>query len=71
MRNITMNDVCTAVAVIIVSVVLLLTPQLIHTCCQLAEVDWQNVVVSSITIDVFVYLGFAYANRSNNSNRNN
>lgn len=67
MKNETMKNVITTVAVILVSVIIMTIPQLIHTGYQLAAVDWQKVVVSSLLIDVCVYLGFsqAKANRIN------
>lgn len=59
MKNETMKKVITAVAVIIVSAIIMLIPQLIHAGFQLATVDWQRIVVSSLVIDVCVYLGFS------------
>lgn len=38
---------------------------------QLAEVDWQNVVVNSLIVDASVYVAFAYANRSKVENKIN
>lgn len=62
MKNVSMKKVGTAVAVILISAVMMLIPQLIHAGFQLAAVNWQNVVVSSLLIDVCVYLGFSQTN---------
>lgn len=64
MKNETMKKVSTTVAVILVSAIMMMIPQLIHTGFQFAAVNWQGVVVNSLMIDVCVYLAFLYANQT-------
>lgn len=64
MKNETMKKVITTVAVILTSAIIMLIPQLIHTGFQFKAVDWQPLVVSSLMIDVCVYLGFLQANKN-------
>ena len=64
MKNETMKKVITAVSVILTSAIIMLIPQLIHTDFQFAAVDWQTLVVSSLMIDVCVYLGFSQADKN-------
>ena len=59
MKNVAKKNIITAVAVILISAILMMIPELIHTGMQFAAVDWQNVVVRSLIVDVSVYLGFA------------
>lgn len=66
-----MKKILTAVEVVLVSTIIMLLPQLFHTGFQLAEVDWQNVVVNSLIVDASVYVAFAYANRSKVENQIN
>ena len=61
-----MKNVITAVAVILISAIIMMMPQLIHTGFQLAAIDWQNVIVKSLMIDVCVYLGFSCVNENKN-----
>lgn len=64
MKNETMKKVITTVSVILTSAIIMLIPQLIHTGFQFAAVDWQTLVVSSLMVDVCVYLGFSQANKN-------
>ena len=59
MKNETIKKVITAVSVILVSAIIMLIPELIHTGFQFAAVDWQGVVARSLTIDATVYAAFA------------
>ena len=64
MKDVSKKNIITAVAVILVSASIMLIPELIHTGMRFALVDWQNVVVRSLIVDVSVYLGFAYASKN-------
>lgn len=64
MKNVTMKKVITAVAVILISAIIMLLPELFHAGFKFIAVDWQSVVVRSLMIDVCVFLGFSYANLS-------
>lgn len=61
-----MKNTITAVAVILISAIIMLIPELIHSGFQFAAVDWQCVVVDSLIVDVSVYFAFLYAGKNNN-----
>lgn len=71
MKNETKAKVITAVAVILVSAIIMLIPQLIHTGFQFAAVDWQGVVAKSLMVDASVYLAFLYASQNKDKAEDN
>lgn len=65
MKNVAKKNIITAVAVILISASIMLIPELIHAEMNFAVIDWQNVIVRSLVIDVSVYLGFVCASKNN------
>lgn len=65
MKNVAKKNIITAVAVILISASIMLIPELIHSEMNFAVIDWQNVIVRSLVIDVSVYLGFVCASKNN------